>query len=76
MVGAAGLAQAVENLAAQMLDDGLQTLTLRDYDEDTAVRTYASCRLDGIEPGPTPAGSQANLDNALTFTFTSTTDPA
>jgi len=72
---AAALAESIEDLAAQMLDDGLQTLTIRDYDEDTAVRTYASCRLDAIEPGPTPPGSHAHLDNALTFTFTTAADP-
>lgn len=73
---AAALAQAVEGLAAQMLDDGLQTLSIRDYDSDEAVRTYADCRLDAIEPGPPPSGSLANLDAALTFAFTSATDPA
>jgi len=72
---AAALAGAVETLAAQMLDDGLQTLTIRDYDADTAVRTYAACRLDAIEPGPPPPGSHANLDNALTFIFTTAGDP-
>ena len=73
---AGALAASVEALAAAMIDDGRQTVTIRDYTTGAVVRTYANCRLDAVEPGPPPPGSLANLDNALTFTFTSATDPA
>ena len=73
---AGALALAVEGLAAAMIDDGLSTLTIRDYTADTAVRTYANCRLDAIAPGPPPREALAHLDDALTFTFTSASDPA
>ena len=72
---AAQLAQAIETLASQMLDDGLQTLTIRDYTSDQVLRTYPDCRLEAIEPGPPPAESLANLDDALVFIFTSAADP-
>ncbi len=73
---AGALAATIEALAASMIDDGLQTLTIRDYTTGAVVRTYANCRLDSIAPGPPPANSLANLDDALTFTFTSASDPA
>ena len=69
------LAQTVEDLARGMLDQGPQDLTIRDYYTDQVVRTYPACRLDGIEPGPPPAGSLANLDNHLVFLFSSASDP-
>lgn len=71
----AALADLVEALAAGMMDDGLTTLTIRTYTTGEPVRTYPACRFDGIEPGPAPPGSPGNLDDELTFTFTSASDP-
>ncbi len=72
---AGDLSAYIDGLAAQMLDDGLQDVSIFEGGSETAVRTYGDCRLDGISPGPPVPASLGNLDNALTFTFTSANDP-
>ena len=68
------LATALENLALS-LGGACDDLKVYEDDGTTLLRTYPSCRFDGMERSAPPAGSRRNFERRVTFLFTTSSDP-